>query len=296
MENIKYNLSKRQLIYGYLFLLPNLAGFIILTFIPVIVSLVLSFTDWDGFSIPNFIGIKNYINMFKDETFRISFGNNIYYTVGSVPATIILGLVLAILMNNKVKYIGIFRTIYFMPYITAAVAVSVVWGAIYHPTMGPVNSFLRSMGISNLPQWTASVTWAMPSVIIMSIWKSCGYYMVLFMAGLQGISKEYYEASEIDGATRWKQFANITLPMLSPTTFFVTVMGIINSFMVFDQIYIMTEGGPGRATNVLVYHIYRESFQNYNLGYASAMAYFLFVIIMVVTLLQFRGQKKWVHY
>ena len=292
----KYDISRRQLVSGYLFLLPNIIGFITLTFIPVVASLLLSFTDWDAFGVPNFIGLKNYSDMFMDETFRISFKNNIYFTVGSVPATIVLGLALAVLMNNKSKYIGIFRTIYFTPYITATIAVSVVWLAIYHPTMGPVNGFLRSIGIVNPPQWTASSTWAMPSIILMSIWKSCGYCMVLFMAGLQGISREYYEASEIDGATRWEQFVNITLPMLSPTIFFVTVMGIINSFMVFDQIYIMTEGGPGRATNVLVYHIYKESFQNYNFGYASAMAYFLFVLIMVVTLLQFRGQKEWVHY
>lgn len=293
----KYNTLKvEKTINGYLFLLPNLIGFVALTLIPVLISLGISFTNWDGFNKPEFVGLQNYMALFKDETFKISLLNNIYYTVGTIPFSMGIGLILALLMNSKIKFIGFFRVVYFLPYITAPIAVSVVWLAIYHPTLGPLNNFLMFMGIENPPIWTASVVWAMPAIIIMSIWKSCGYYMVLFLAGLQNISKSYYEAADIDGASRWKKFTVITVPLLSPTTFFAAVMGIISSFMVFDQIYILTSGGPGRATNVLVYHIYKESFQNYNFGYASAIAYFLFIVVLAVTLIQFRGQKKWVHY
>jgi multiple sugar transport system permease protein len=243
-----------------------------------------------------FVGLKNYIKMFSNETFQISIKNNVIYTFVSVPAAIILGLVVAMMLNEKLKCLKIFRAIYFMPYLTSMIAVAVVWSAFYHPSMGPINLFLKSIGMTSPPRWLSSSDWALIAVMIMSVWKGFGYNMVILLAGLQGVPDELYEAANIDGASQFKKFWYVTLPMLSPTLFFVSIMGIISSFKVFDQIYMMTEGGPGRATNVLVYYIYRESFQNNRFGYASAVSYVLFAIILIITLIQFRGQKKWVNY
>jgi multiple sugar transport system permease protein len=176
------------------------------------------------------------------------------------------------------------------------VAVGIIWTLLFNPAVGPINNLLRSFGISNPPGWLLSTTWALPAVMIVTVWKWMGYYMIIFLAGLQGIPKQLYEAAEVDGAGRVKKFFNITLPLLSPTTFLVLILLIINSFQVFDLINIMTEGGPGRATNVLVYRIYQEGFKYMHFGYASAEAYFLFAIILIVTGIQFWGQKKWVVY
>lgn len=279
-----------------MFLLPNIIGFMLFTFIPVIAALFYSFTSWNGFTSPSFIGLGNFIELFQDTTFSISFWNTIYYTGVSVPVTLALSLLVAVLLNNKIKGIKFFRTAFFLPYISASVAIAVVWQLLYHPAMGPINNFLQGLGITEPPRWLSSSSWAMTAVIIVSTWRFVGYYMVIFLAGLQGIPDYLYEAAEIDGATNWQQFWKITLPMLSPTIFFVLIIAIIKSFKVFDLIYILTEGGPGRATNVLAYTVYQEAFVKYKFGYASAMSYVLFIMIMIVTLIQFRGQRKWVSY
>lgn len=176
------------------------------------------------------------------------------------------------------------------------VAVGIVWSLIFNPSRGPINQFLMSLGVSNPPSWLASSNTALMTVVFVAAWKNAGYYMVMFMGGLKSIPDHLYEAAQIDGANKWQQFWNVTWPMLSPTTFMVTILGIINSFQVFDIISVMTQGGPGRATNVLVYRIYQEGFVNMRFGYASSMAYFLFLIILTITFIQFRGQKKWVNY
>jgi multiple sugar transport system permease protein len=292
----KYNIARNQTIAGYVFLLPNLIGFTVFTLFPVAAALVISFTNWDGFNNAEFIGIKNYLKLFKDSRFLTSFGNNIYFTGLSVPLTIIFSLAIAIGLNRKMRGIIALRAVYFLPYISSVVAVAVVWQALYHPDFGPINSFLRFVGIANPPKWLASTEWAMPAVIFMSVWRNMGYYMILFLAGLQGVPVHLYEAVELDGANSWQKFRHVTLPMLSPTMFFVTIMSIINSFKVFDQIYVMTEGGPGMSTSVLVYNIYYEAFQKYNLGYASSMSYMFFMLILIITLVQFKGQEKWVNY
>lgn len=286
----------RKLKTAYLFLLPNIIGFFIFMFVPIIMSLFISFTDWDGFGKMNFIGLKNYFKLFTNEGFLISFKNTLYFTLVFVPVTLGLALLVAIALNAKVKGMKFYRTAYFLPYITSTIAVAVVWQLIYHPSMGPINSFLKSLGMDNPPQWLSSSKWAMTSVIISSIWKSVGYYTVIFLAGIQGISKELYEAAEVDGANFWHKFKSITIPMLSPIIFFSLIIAIINSFKVFDMVFTLTGGGPGRSTNVLVYSIYTEAFEKYNFGYSSAMAYVLLLIILVVTWFQFRGQKKWVNY
>ncbi len=276
-----------------LFLLPNLIGFLVFMFVPIIMSFGISFTNWDGFNEIQFVGIDNFKKMFLDEGFRISLKNTLYYSVFFVPLTLVAALLAAAGLNCNIKGIKFYRTAFFLPYITATVAVVVVWQLLYHPSMGPINSFLMAIGIENPPKWLSSSKWAMPAVIITSVWKNVGYYMIIFLAGLQGISAELYEAADLDGADSLQKFWYVTIPLLRPIIFFVSIITVINSFKVFDMVYMLTNGGPGRATNVLVYSIYTEGFRKYNFGYASAMAYVLFLMIMVVTMIQFRGEKKW---
>lgn len=281
---------------AYAFLLPNFIGFMIFTLIPIVCSMGLSVMEWDSSNPMVFVGFDNFKRLVTDETFKISLGNTVYYSVFTVPLTMAAALGLAMILNQKMKGINIFRTIFFFPHVASLVAVAVVWNLLFHPTLGPVNQILRAIGIANPPGWTASVDWAMPAVIIVSIWKSMGYYMVLYLSGLQGIPRELYEAAKVDGASAFQRFRSITLPMLTPTTFFVSIMLTISCFKVFDLISVMTNGGPGRATNVLVYDIYNTAFINYEFGYASAISMVLFVIVLVITIIQFRTEKKWVSY
>ncbi|GGI65276.1 ABC transporter permease [Enterococcus alcedinis] len=282
---IKKNLT------GLSFILPNFAGFLVFTVIPVFFSFILAFMKWDSFSKPEFVGLANFTKMWNDTSFWISFKNTIVYTVGVVPLTLICALGLALLLNQKIKGVSFFRTAFFFPYVTSLVAIAVVWNMLFHPTMGPINQLLKVV-IANPPGWTSSSDWALWAIVIVSVWRGMGYYMILYLAGLQSISKELYEAASMDGANNWKQFWNITLPSLRPTTFFVTVMLVINSFKVFDLIQVMTDGGPGRSTNVLVYKIYNEAFVNFEFGYASAISLVMFVIVLGVTVIQFSWNKR----
>lgn len=281
---------------AYLFLLPNLIGFLIFTLIPILCSLALSVMEWDSSNPMVFVGLENFKRLFTDDTFKISLWNTVYYSIFTVPLTMVSALALAMILNQKLKGINIFRTVFFFPHVASLVAIAVVWNLLFHPTLGPINNILRAIGISNPPGWTASVDWAMPVVIIVSIWKSMGYYMILYLSGLQAIPRELYEAAKVDGANAFQRFKNITLPMLTPTTFFVSIMLTIACFKVFDLVSVMTNGGPGRATNVLVYNIYNTAFVNYEFGYASAISMVLFVIVLVITVIQFRAEKKWVSY
>ncbi len=221
--------------------------------------------------------------------------NNLFYTGVSVPLMLLLAFLLACAMNSKVRGIGVFRVIYYLPNITAAVSIGIIWATIMLPD-GPLNALLRLVGVANPPRWLNASAWAMPSVSIVCVWRSMGYYAIIMLAGLQGIPDQLYEAANIDGASAFKKLIHITLPMLSPTMFFCTIMSLIGSFQVFDTIMAMTEGGPGRATNVIVLYIYNSCFRDYKFGYAAAMAYVLFFVVLILTVLQFRGQKKWVNY
>lgn len=287
---------KRNRMKAYAFLAPNFIGFIVFTLIPVIYAFLLSFMKWDSATPAIFVGLSHYIKLFKDTGFRIALLNTVYYTTLTVPLTIVFALSFALILNEGLKGIKIFRALHFFPHISSVVAVAVVWQFLYHPDFGPINMVLKQIGIASPPRWTSSVTWAMPAVIIMSVWKSFGYYMIMFIAGLKAIPIQLYEAAKIDGAGGWKRFIYVTLPMISPTMFFVVIISIISSFKVFTQVYIMTEGGPGRATSVLVYKIYTDAFKNFNFGYASAEAVILFLFILIVTIIQYRGQEKWVYY
>ncbi|MDH6363961.1 multiple sugar transport system permease protein [Enterococcus sp. PF1-24] len=284
------NLRRKNTLMAYTFILPNFLGFFVFTLIPVAFSLVLAFMSWDSFSTPEFVGLKNFAKMLQDETFWISLKNTFLYTIGVVPLTLICSLGLAILLNKKIRGMKFFRTAFFFPYVTSLVAIAVVWNMLFHPTMGPINQFLK-LFIENPPGWTSSSDWALTAIVIVSVWRGMGYYMILYLAGLQGIPRELYEAASMDGANKWKQFANVTLPSLRSTTFFVTIMLVINCFKIFDLVQVMTAGGPGRATNVLVYQIYNEAFVKFNFGYASAIAMVLFIIVLTITVIQFKWNQ-----
>jgi multiple sugar transport system permease protein len=287
------SLKARNTLIAWTFILPNFLGFALFSMIPIIASFVLAFMEWDAFSPPRFIGLANFVRMIGDDNVHIAISNTIYYTLGTVPLTLVASLGLAILLNNTTKGIGFFRTTIFFPFITSVVAVAYVWNMMLHPTMGPVNSFLRSIGISNPPGWTATTTWAMPAIIMTSVWRFMGYYMVIYLAGLQSIPRTLYEAAEIDGANAWRRLTNITLPMLRPTTFFVIIMLTINCFRIFDLVQVMTQGGPGRATTVLVHQLYHAAFVRFSFGYASSIALVLFFIIISVTVVQFFIGKRY---
>lgn len=286
----------RETLIAYSFILPNLLGFAIFTLIPMAFSLVLAFLNWDGANVISWAGLDNFKKLWGDDTFRIALTNTFYYVAGTVPLTMAASLGLALLLNQPLRGRNFFRTTFFFPYVASLVAVAVVWNMLFHPAVGPVNQLLMALGVENPPRWTASVDWAMPTVIMASIWKGMGYYMIIYLAALQGIPSALYEAAEIDGANTWQKFRYVTLPMLTPATFFVSIMLTIASFKVFDLILVMTGGGPGRATNVLVIHTYNTAFKEFRFGYSSAIAMVLFVIVMAITLVQFRMEKRWVTY
>ncbi|MGM9902625.1 ABC transporter permease [Enterococcus sp. 10A9_DIV0425] len=284
-------LRRKHTMIAWSFIAPNFLGFLIFTLVPVIFSFILAFMKWDSFNTPEYVGLQNFSKMLSDDTFWISLKNTFLYAAGVVPLTLICSLGLAVLLNQKIKGMKFFRTAFFFPYVTSLVAIAVVWSMLFHPTMGPVNRFLKWF-MENPPGWISSSDWALSAIIIVSVWRGMGYYMILYLAGLQTISKEMYEAAAMDGANKWKQFIHITVPSLRSTTFFVTVMLVINCFKIFDLVQVMTDGGPGRATNVLVYHVYNEAFVKFNFGYASAIAMVLFVIVLTITVVQF----KWNQY
>jgi multiple sugar transport system permease protein len=281
---------------AYSFILPNLIGFAIFTLVPVVFSLVLAFMNWDGANQSSWAGLDNFRQLLSDETFLISLKNTIVYVSATVPLTMAASLGLALLLNQPIRGRNIFRTIFFFPYVASLVAVAVVWNLLFFPSAGPVNQFLQAIGIANPPRWAASIQWAMLTVVLASVWKGMGYYMVIYLAALQGIPELLYEAASIDGANTWQKFRYITLPMLTPATFFISVMLTISSFKVFDLIMVMTGGGPGRATNVLVIHTYNTAFVDFRFGYASSIAMVLFVLVLGITIVQFYVEKRWVSY
>jgi multiple sugar transport system permease protein len=281
---------------AYSFILPNLLGFAIFTLVPMVFSLGLAFTSWDGANQISWVGLDNFRKLSDDNTFNIALKNTLWYVTGTVPLTMACSLGLAVLLNQPIRGKSIFRTIYFFPYVASLVAVAVVWNMLFFPSAGPVNEFLRALGVANPPRWSASIDWAMPTVVLASIWRGMGYYMVIYLAALQGIPAILYESAEIDGANAWQKFRYVTVPMLTPATFFISIMLTISSFKVFDLILVMTNGGPGRATNVLVIHTYNTAFRQFKFGYSSAIAMVLFGLVMAITIVQFYMERRWVEY
>lgn len=287
----------RQNLAGWCFILPSLLAFTWFMFLPILLGFWYSLTDYTGLSKDfKFIGLENYIRMFGDRYFKVSIKNNCIYAIWFSVLTMLVSLLLASLLNRLVRFRKFFRIAFFLPYISSMVSVAVIWKMIFNPQGGPLNTLLSQLGVSNPPQWLASTTWALYAVIIVSVWKNCGYYMMIFLAGLQNVPDSLYEAAALDGAGQLQQYFRITIPLISPTIFLNMILVTISSFQVFDLVSVMTDGGPGMSTNVLAYRIYEEGFKKMHMGYASAIAYFLFAVILVITLLQFAVQKYWVNY
>lgn len=276
----------RNALIGWSFILPNLIGFVAITLVPVIAAFALSFASWDGYNPPAWVGLKNFRRLFKDDATMTALRNTVYYAAGHVPLTLLASLGLALLLNRKMRGVAFFRAVAFFPYITSLVAVAIVWNMLFNPQFGPVNQFLGWFGVHG-PGWTTSTAWAMPAVIATSVWRDMGYYMILFLAGLQAIPRELYEAAEVDGANAWQRFRAVTVPGLRPTTFLVLILLTVQSFKVFDLIFVMTGGGPGEATLVLSQQIYQTGIVDGEYGYASAISVLLFLLVLVCTLTQF---------
>lgn len=287
--------AKREERIFYLFIAPWLIGLVVFSIGPVFGMLGLSFTDW-RISLDNlqFIGLDNYTKLFADPIFWTSVGNTLYIVVGRVVFGVSFALLLAILLNQKVPGIAFFRAVYYLPTVTAGVAVALVWIWIFNPRLGILNYSLKQIGIIG-PDWIFSKTWVKPSLIIMSLF-SVGPIMIILLAGLQGVPKELYESAEIDGAGNWAKFRNVTLPMLSPVLFFVIIISVVSSFQNFTEIRVMTEGGPGESSNVLIWYLWENAFIFLQLGVAAAVAWIMFVILMVLTGIQFRVGRRWVYY
>ena len=282
----------RKQLVAYSFIAPNFIGFAIFTLVPIVFAVALAFLRWDGSNPIEWAGLANFRDLLDDDQFKAALKNTIVYTAGTVPLTLITSLLLAVLLNQGIKGRNFFRTVSFFPYVASLVTVAAVWNMIFNPSKGPVNMLLYSLGFEQVPGWAADKDWAMMTIILFSVWKYMGYYMIIYLAGLQGINPELYEAANLDGTNAWQRFRYVTVPQLSATTFFVMVMLTIQCFKVYDIVYMVTQGGPGTATLVLVYDIYNKAFISWNLGSASAVAMVLFALVLIVTLIQFRGERK----
>lgn len=272
-------------------LLPSLIGMLAFLMLPVLSSLVLSFSEWDLIGEVTWVGIDNYVTALSDPAVLGALRNTLTFILGYLPAVVAIALGLALLLNRRIKGRVVFRAIYFVPVVTSWVAVSLIWKWLLNPQYGLVNFALGAVGIKG-PGWLFDPNWAMTGVILTSVWKDIGFVTVIYLAGLQDIPEPLYEAAALDGATPWQRFWSITFPMLAPTTFFVTTISLISSFQVFDQVWIMTQGGPAGATSVMVELIYKNAFSYYKMGYASAISWILFALIFAVTIAQNLLQKR----
>ncbi len=292
----------------YLFIAPMIVGLLIFRIGPIIASVVISFTEWNIISDPEWIGLRNYMELFTDDTFWRVFSNTIYFVVFYVPFSMALGLLMALLVNQKLKGIAFFRGLYFMPYVTSMVAVAIAWNWIFSRRFGLLNWGLGSLVDAinavispfdliinwDSPAWLSNYPYVLASIIIVSVWKTVGFQMMVFLAGLQGIPKTFIEAARIDGANRWQIFWRVTLPLLSPVTFFVLIISIIDAFKTFEVTFTMTQGGRLSSGSTLAYDIYQNAFQYNRMGYGSAMALVLVVMITALTIINFVGRRRWV--
>ena len=292
------SLARREAITGYIWVSPWIIGFLIFTLAPVVASFLLSLTTYSILSPPKLVGLKNYITAFggEDRQFWGSLGRTLYYTGVTIPFGVAGSLFAAILLNQRIKARALYRTFYFLPSLTPSVALAILWMWIFQPDVGLVNHLLWKVGIQG-PNWFSSKEWAIPAFILMSLWAGIGGgRMIIFLAGLQGIPIELYEAADIDGAGRWTKFVHVTLPMLSPTVLFNLVIGMIGALKIFTTAYIATGGGPAYATWFYVLNLYYHAFRYWHMGYASALAWIFFFIVMVLTFLQLRWARGWVYY
>ena len=280
-----------RLLVPYIFISPNVIVFAMFMLFPILFAFYMSFHEWSLIGDPQFNGLDNYVRMVQDKLFWQSLGHTVVFTAGTVPTSIALGLAAAMLLNRKLPARALLRSVIFMPVIVSGVVTALVAAWIFNDNYGVINSLLKAAGLEPIP-WLSSPTWAMPSLIITTLWIRIGFCMVVYLAGLQGIPSEYYDAAQVDGASGWKQFRHITWPLLAPTTFLLLVINVIFSFHVFDLIYVMTGGGPGFSTTVLVQYIYESAFASREMGYASAMGIVLYVLIVVLTVFQWRVSRQ----
>ena len=288
---------------AYVFLIPSLIGMVIFSALPLIVSGLISLTDWNGldslldpgFMSQHFIGLKNFKDILTGEEFWKVLHNTLEFIVLYIPLMLCLSLLVAFLLSRPKKGVGAFRVMFYIPVLTSWVAASLIWKSVLSPEYGAINNILKMVGIQG-PDWLLSEKWAMPAIVLVSVWKDMGFFGLILLSGIMAIDKSYYEAASIDGAGPLAKFFKITLPLLTPSIFYVLIVSLINSFQLFPQIMIMTDGGPNGVTQVMVERIYKYGFNYYKMGYASAFSWLLFVIIMVCTFIQMKGQNRWVNY
>ena len=282
--------------WGYLFVAPVVAGLVILSAGPILASLAISLTDWDLLTAPQFVGLDNFARLFGDRRFASALRNTTFFVVASVPIGMTIALGLAVALNRAIAGISLIRTMYFLPLVTSAIAVGLVWAWIYSPASGLLNQALALFGLP--PQkWISDPFWAMPAIVAMSVWQGLAASTIIFLAGLQAIPEPLYDAAHVDGAGAWQRFRYVTLPLLTPSLFFTGILNLIGSFQVFDQVFVLARPGqPTTATITLVYFIYENGFRNFKMGYASAASWVLFLIVATLTVLYFRSQNRWVHY
>lgn len=299
MPKRRASLAAKETITGILFITPSFLGFIFFSLFPLVLTIVLSFSEWNlvsGLAGIEFRGLENFRGLVQDQWFLDSLKNNLKFVLFALPLLLVGGFLLAVLIQNFAYTKKLFKTVFFFPYISSIVAVATVWRVIFQPNFGPVNQMLRAIGMQNPPGWLMDGKWALFTIAMMYVWQEIGYYILIFVTGLQAIPETLYEAAEIDGASRWRQIWNITIPLVSPTTFFLFITGMISTFKVFDAVQVLTQGGPGSSSSVLVYYLYRASFRFYKVGYGSAISIVLFLLVFVVTAVQMKLQKRWVYY
>lgn len=295
--------NERSFLSASPFLTASLIGFAIFYFAPMVISVVISLTDWNGldrllapgFMEEHFIGLDNYKAILTGAEFWKVLKNTLVYIVLYIPLMLTTSTAIAALLSRQRRGVGAFRVLYYIPVLTSWVAASLIWKSLLSPQYGAMNGILAFFGMEG-PGWLTDEKWAMPAIVLVSVWKDMGFFGLILLSGMIGIDRAYYEAAEIDGAGSWTRFLKITLPLLTPALFYVLIVSLINSFQLFPQIMIMTDGGPNGATQVMVERIYKYGFRYYRMGYASAFSWILFIVIMICTAVQMRGQKRWVNY
>jgi multiple sugar transport system permease protein len=294
-RGLRNRMVRSEAIWGYALIGPMLIGFIVFFLIALGASLVLSFTEWRMIESPSWIGLGNYRELLRDPKFRTALANTVAITIPYVILRLSISLAFAIALNSGIRFQTFYRLLFFLPVVTMPVSIGTIWKWLYDPAFGPINSTLRRLGLPQ-PEWLAHRDTAIIAVVIVLLWSGIGYDMIVFLAGLQTIPRDYYQASSLDGAGSWQQFRDITLPLLTPTTFFLSVIGIIYSLQIFDLVYVMTKIDQTNRLPTVVYYIYDEGFRNFRMGYAIASAWLLLLIILAFTIIQFRLQKRWVNY
>lgn len=285
----------REAVWGYALIAPVMLGFAVFFLIALAASLYLSFTKWDMLTSPVPVGLANYRAVLHDHEFRTALLNTVAITVPHIVLRLICAMALAIALDSNIRFRAFYRILFFLPVLTMPVAIGTIWKWLYDPAFGPINGFLRRIGVTG-PEWLSNPRWAIVAVVIVLLWSGVGYDMVIYLAGLQAIPRDYYEAASLDGAGSWQRFRDITLPLLTPTIFFLSVIGVIYSLQVFDLVYVMTRIDQTNKLPTVVYYIYDEGFRNFRMGYAITVAWVLLAMILVFTIIQFRLQRRWVHY